>query len=387
MKVAFIAALLVAAAQAQTTAILQPVTNAQAESCKSDAFELATNIDAKREAICANGHTSVQTGGPCNKLEPLAYANVMWNAGVPIEKWSFDEITKTDPYPLGFRRNIIQHNNGGVMCLKIPEIWRDHKIEVAVETSVKGMICIADTRAASLNLDSNHIVSRCDASGQLIACFSTLVNGDESTDPASADSQAGVNGQLPAEVGGVSVDPVTPSSDSLAAQPMPSSQFGIIIGCPGTGCWETDFEVFYRVRVSKTTWKESTQPVNQAEGQLDMWCMMMGQRDRVGVGGVTEIQKKLAESQTWPVDVRPPNTIEGALGDDLINQFPQLFPSDLWEEKNGALIENEPACATAAGCNTPAQPVKVGETGYVSSATSVAATAVAFVLPVIALLF
>lgn len=365
-----------------TNNVLYGVSNSQAETCLSGTFRRATSIDSDYLAVCGSGRNCVATA---ETHEPL----VEWDAEVPFARWSFDDKQKHDPFPLGFRRNVIQVNKGGVMCLRIPEQYANHKVEVAVETAVKGTICIADTRQAALNQNANELASACDLNGQLISCFSTMQNG--AIDRAAADA-----GAIPPQTSGPST---TEGGVTVSGDPIPetatdySKGFAVVIGCPGNGCWETDGEIFYRVRVSKVTWDDSVSE-NSAEKQLDMWCMMLGSRDPVNwqpgmiesdASGISQLPPVNIEGTTVPVAGGA--TVDDALGDSKANLFPQLFPSDLWGDKNAPSGETQEDCA-AGRCPDPASAPGPGEQGYIgNAANAVQASYIALVLPLLALLF
>lgn len=385
----------------------------QAETCKTASYKAASTIDAQ---ITCRGPDNSQciftpsaadrttgTGGAvhisADGMTNVAFPNVEWDASVPLDKWSLAASTaKNAAWPLGFRRNVISPDNGGVMCLSIPVDKQNHKVEVMVETRTKTAICIGDTRQTSTNGSANELTSQCEASGQLIACFSALMNGME-YNRATVDSDSSV----------ATPDAPKPATDA-------STQFALVIGCQGVGCTENDYEVFYRVRASAVTWdydfatEGATNRNGGAEESLDMWCMMMEQRDRKlyntgqGQTGATWNTAAKAHRASLPlaatsIVLRDGSTIQIspvlAQGTTELDEnfFPQYFPSDLWAPIWTTKDETDrlnalTGCDLGVNCPDPALPDSQRRNIYgTGSAAAVLPSVAALLMPLLALFF
>lgn len=340
--------------------------NSQAEDCLPMPFKKPSELIPGTRLQSPEGH----------KFDFSEYPNIEWE-DVPDKDWSFDETNKDAPYPLGYRRANLNYELGAVMCLKIPKEMAQHKIEVSVEAMNRGTICISDTRKGQMNHMAANLVTACDNDGQLTTCFSTLVSGgytSENNPGQTAYDQGTMDANGNLIVNGAAVD----VSGNQKVPLYDSEEFAVAIGCRGNGCTEgSDSLLFYRVRASKMTWTKSQ---NSAEGNLDMWCMMMAQRNPDFADGtsVDAIAGGAADFATGT----PGMDVEAELGDKKMNMVPQMYPTDLWAPANINPDEDDPAGAAGLGDNKiPGERVNTG------SAASVAASVVAVALPLIALLF
>jgi hypothetical protein len=280
--------------------------------------------------------------------------------------------------------------------LKIPKNYAQHKVEVSVESLNRGTICISDTRKGQMNMEAPSLVTACDENGQVTTCFSTLTsgaNGISAQDGTATPAQLAANGQgAMGRMVSAGVYQLDPAGDILlvnqngtgalvpkvvdGSQTVPeydNEEFAVAIGCKGNGCTEgSDSLLFYRVRASKVTWTKSQ---NNAESNLDMWCMMMAQRNPALEGSTMDAVAGGA------IDFAPGANVEDTLDDKKMNMIPQMYPTDLWSPKNIAPSEDDPACA--AGLCDNSNPVEAAPNG----AATVAASVFAVALPLLALLF
>jgi hypothetical protein len=202
-----------------------------------------------------------------------------------------------------------------------------HKVEVSVETLVSGMVCVTDTRASSKNMGSNALISSCDPNGQVTACFSALTNPNTKL---YLDGTP-VNGDTKFEGGQI----ISTAESKTKLNLDPAAAFSLAIGCQGAGCINSDYSIFYRVRVSKQTWANTENSVTN----LDMWCMNMSQRNKVvdpAAGGVIASFVK--------------TNLKDDPFDDSLNLVPQMYPSDLYMGVKPLGFDRSPA-ANGAGNN------------------------------------
>lgn len=387
------------------TSVSAEIYSSQAESCRNAAFKLASEIDKgwRSDGTFKDPFPMKVVNGishPDGELTSFGhFENVEWDSSVPLEKWSLSEGTsaKRKPFPLGFRRNVMQPNKGGVMCLKIPSTMRNHKIEVMVESSTKQNLCISDTRRSAFNHRGNKIMSECDPKGQIISCYSGITNPNTGV-PALADEEQPV------------AIPVT--------QDDPNTGYSLVIGCSGQSCGESDYTLFYRVRSSAVTWttdlsgeEAESNGSDNALNSLNIWCMVMENRDPVlgltdttdpnGQSWANAYAARKSASQTLKEITMPDGTVVTAtytksLDEQLKmeNMFPQYFPSDMWAPvwtaaKEQERLEKEEACLRSlTGCDQRAltddekyNPYKMG------AANAVAPTFVVVALAALALLF
>lgn len=365
------------------------ISNAQAEDCQPVPFLKPSQL--------VLGPTDSMQKVDGHKFDNAEYPNIEWE-DVPDNLWSFDETTKDAPFPLGYRRAQLNYNLGGVMCLKIPKNYAQHKVEVSVESLNRGTICISDTRKGQMNMEAPSLVTACDENGQVTTCFSTLTSGalgvsaeNGTKTPAQlAASGQGAMGRLTSsnpdvyvldDAGDVMVVNLNGTGPLVkkvtdGTQTVPeyaTEEFAVAIGCKGNGCTEgSDSLLFYRVRASKVTWTKSQ---NNAESNLDMWCMMMAQRNPALEGTTVDA---VAGAVT---DFAPGANIEDTMDDKKMNMIPQMYPTDLWAPKNINPSEDDPA--GAAGMAPNKNPGMETANGAVTVAASIFAVA----LPLLALLF
>lgn len=387
----------------------------QAETCSNAVFRLASEIDAGW----------LETGGFNNPFPVVAgqhrptegsFPNIEWDKSVPLAKWSLaaGKASANAPFPMGFRRNIMMPRSGGVMCLKIPSTFRNHKIEVMVESEHKQHLCITDTRTAKYNHSANKFLSQCDANGQMIACFSGLTSKQPKAVAQNGDE---------------------PNTVPVPQSELPEVGFALVIGCSGRACGENPYTLFYRVRASEVSWDtdfnkkdpntgQSIENAGAALESLDVWCMMMESRDPVlGIAGTDK-----PTGETWLNNYGPRMALkrktmnaDGTQGAELTeltmangvvvtinherslderlrpeNMFPQYFPSDLWAPiwtaaDEARRLQNEEACERSAlGCEQRAiQDNEKFNPFAESAASTVLPSLFVFVVtaPLVALLF